>query len=83
MPNYSQQFVVSCGCDAAPYFRIFNPELQVKRFDKDRDYIKTWVPEADSATYPQPMVDHRTSRMRALTEYAQALGKKAPRMDHD
>ena len=81
--NGNWQWVAGCGCDAAPYFRIFNPELQVKRFDREGAYIKTWVPEADSIRYPKPMVDHRTSRMRTLAEYARALGKKPPRTDQD
>ncbi len=81
--NGNWQWVAGCGCDAAPYFRIFNPDLQVKRFDRNQEYIKTWVPEVGSISYPAPMVDHRTSRMRTLSEYARALGKKPPRMEQD
>ena len=63
------QWVSGCGVDAAPYFRIFKPALQTKRFDKDHEYIKRWVPEVDSTKYPQPLVDHEFARRRALMAY--------------
>lgn len=76
--NGNWQWVAGSGCDAAPYFRIFNPEAQEKKFDPKRLYIKKWVPEIDSMSYPEPMVDHTQSRQRALAVYAKGLGKKAP-----
>lgn len=63
------QWVSGCGVDAAPYFRIFNPALQTKRFDKDHEYIKRWVPEVDRSSYPRAMVDHEFARRRALVAY--------------
>lgn len=63
------QWVAGCGVDAAPYFRIFNPELQTKRFDKSFEYIKKWVPEFEGRGYPEPMVDHEFARRRALIAY--------------
>ena len=56
--NGGWQWVAGSGCDAAPYFRIFNPELQTKKFDKDLKYIKQWVPEFQEFDYPKPIVDH-------------------------
>ncbi|MBK0384116.1 deoxyribodipyrimidine photo-lyase [Pedobacter sp. SD-b] len=68
------QWAAGSGVDAAPYFRIFNPYEQVKKFDKDHKYIKEWVPEyADPFTYPQPMVDHKFARERCLDTYKEAL----------
>ncbi|MCB1041598.1 MAG: deoxyribodipyrimidine photo-lyase [Acidobacteria bacterium] len=63
------QWVAGCGCDAAPYFRIFNPELQAVKFDPDQTYIKQWVPELGTKRYPMPMVDHAWARKRALACY--------------
>jgi deoxyribodipyrimidine photo-lyase len=63
------QWVSGCGVDAAPYFRIFNPALQTKRFDKDHEYIKRWVPEAGTSRYLEAMVDHEFARRRALIAY--------------
>lgn len=68
------QWAAGCGVDAAPYFRIFNPYEQVKKFDKDLKYIKKWVPEfSDPFKYPQPIVDHRMARERCLSTYKEAL----------
>ena len=66
------QWVAGCGADAAPYFRIFNPSLQAQKFDPHGHYVRRWVPELSSGTYPPPMVDHRMARERALQAY-QAL----------
>lgn len=76
--NGNWQWVAGCGCDAAPYFRIFNPETQTKRFDGQGKYIKKWVPEVDTSKYPQPMIEHRFARYRTLTAYSKGLGRKAP-----
>ena len=68
--NGNWQWVAGCGCDAAPYFRIFNPELQAKKFDPQMDYVKTWVPEWQSRSYPEPQIEHSMARQRALQAYA-------------
>ncbi len=60
------QWVAGCGADAAPYFRIFNPDTQAARFDPQSDYRKRWVPELGTAAYPTPIVDHAAARTRAL-----------------
>lgn len=67
------QWAAGCGVDAAPYFRIFNPELQLKKFDPDYKYIKKWVPEWNTKKYPEPIVDHKAARERALDRYKEAL----------
>jgi deoxyribodipyrimidine photo-lyase len=67
------QWVAGCGVDAAPYFRVFNPTEQVKKFDKDHEYIKKWVPEYQSLDYPSPIVEHKAARERCLTTYKEAL----------
>lgn len=67
------QWVAGTGCDAAPYFRVFNPFEQVKKFDKDYKYIKQWVPEFETASYPKPIVEHKFARERAIATYKAAL----------
>lgn len=67
------QWVAGSGVDAAPYFRIFNPTTQIQKFDKDLNYIKTWVPDFQELTYPQPIVDHKMARERCLDVYKAAL----------
>ena len=71
--NGGWQWAAGSGCDAAPYFRVFNPTLQTQKFDKDHIYIKKWVPELDSFDYPAPIVVHEIARKRALETYAKAL----------
>lgn len=71
--NGGWQWAAGSGCDAAPYFRVFNPELQTKKFDPDRLYIKKWVPEYGSDRYPHPIVDHKEARKRAIDIYKAAL----------
>jgi deoxyribodipyrimidine photo-lyase len=73
--NGGWQWAAGSGCDAAPYFRIFNPYLQTKKFDPQLTYIKKWVPEFQELTYPAPMVDHEFARKRCLEVYAKALKK--------
>ena len=73
--NGGWQWAAGSGCDAAPYFRIFNPALQTQRFDKEARYIRQWVPEFDSLDYPQPIVIHEMARKRCLETYAKYLGK--------
>ncbi len=67
------QWVAGTGVDAAPYFRIFNPTTQIKKFDKDLEYIKKWVPNFQELDYPEPMVDHKMARERCLETYKSAL----------
>lgn len=68
------QWAAGSGVDAAPYFRIFNPTEQVKKFDKDLKYIRKWVPEFESLEY-KPMVDHKEARERALKTYKEGLNR--------
>ncbi len=74
--NGGWQWVAGSGCDAAPYFRIFNPQLQTENFDKDLKYIKKWVPEFQEFDYPKPIVEHTAARDRCLKVYKEALGNK-------
>ena len=67
------QWVAGCGVDAAPYFRIFNPSEQVKKFDKELRYIQKWVPNFQEIDYPAPMIDHKKARERCLMVYKTAL----------
>lgn len=64
------QWNAGCGADAAPYFRIFNPDLQIKKFDPNLEYVKKWLPEFGTADYPEPMIDYKTARERALTLFS-------------
>ena len=68
------QWVAGCGVDAAPYFRIFNPESQQSKFDKQKEYIKKWIPEFDENNYTEKIVDHKFARERCLKTYKEALG---------
>ncbi|GAA0762580.1 deoxyribodipyrimidine photo-lyase [Psychroflexus lacisalsi] len=67
------QWVAGSGVDAAPYFRVFNPYSQTDRFDKDKKFIKKWVPEFESDKYPEPMVEHKMARERCLETYKDAV----------
>ncbi len=71
--NGGWQWAAGSGCDAAPYFRVFNPALQTDKFDPDHTYIKRWVPEVNSSSYPKPIVDHVFARNRVLDTYKSAL----------
>lgn len=73
--NGNWQWAAGSGCDAAPYFRIFNPETQAKKFDPDQKYIKKWIPEYGTEAYPQPMIGLQEARGRCLAEYHKALRK--------
>jgi deoxyribodipyrimidine photo-lyase len=68
------QWAAGCGTDAAPYFRVFNPTEQAKKFDTDNTYIRRWVPEFGTPKYPKPIVDHAFARNRCLETYKKALG---------
>ena len=67
------QWAAGSGVDAAPYFRIFNPESQIKKFDQRLAYISKWVPDFQELTYPQPMVEHKWARERCLKVYKESL----------
>ena len=69
------QWVAGCGVDAAPYFRIFNPSEQIKKFDKDFKYIKKWIPNYNSKNYIKPIVDHKNARELCLKTYKDALNR--------
>jgi deoxyribodipyrimidine photo-lyase len=71
--NGGWQWAAGSGCDAAPYFRVFNPLAQAKKFDPELRYIRRWVPEWGSAEYPEPMVEHTEARQRVLQVFQQAL----------
>ena len=71
--NGGWQWAAGTGCDAAPYFRIFNPTTQAKKFDPDGKYIGKWVREINSFDYPQPIVEHTFARKRCLEAYSKAL----------
>ncbi|RKE81123.1 cryptochrome/photolyase family protein [Chryseobacterium sp. AG363] len=71
--NGNWQWAAGSGCDAAPYFRVFNPTAQTEKFDKDLVYIKKWLPEWNTPAYPSPIVEHTFARERALSEYKKAL----------
>lgn len=71
--NGNWQWSAGTGCDSAPYFRVFNPTEQVKKFDKQLEYIKKWIPELSTLEYPMPMVNHKTARERALETYKVGL----------
>jgi deoxyribodipyrimidine photo-lyase len=71
--NGGWQWASGSGTDAAPYFRIFNPSEQQKKFDSELKYIRRWIPEFDTPQYPKPIVDHKEARERCLKVYAAAL----------
>lgn len=70
--NGGWQWAAGSGCDAAPYFRIFNPTEQLKKFDPDLSFTRKWVPEFQQLNYT-PMIDHKFARDRCLTVYKKAL----------
>lgn len=76
--NGNWQWVAGSGCDAAPYFRVFNPTLQQKRFDPQLAYVKRWIPEFGTSKYPEPMVDHEAARERVIKAYKSALHRRGP-----
>ena len=72
--NGGWQWASGSGVDAAPYFRVFNPQLQTEKFDPQYHYIRQWVPEFGTPAYPRPVVDYAFSRQRCLDTYKKALG---------
>lgn len=71
--NGNWQWAAGCGCDAAPYFRVFNPYEQTKKFDPNLLYIKKWIPEYNEFYESMPIVEHRFARERALATYKKGL----------
>jgi len=69
------QWAAGCGCDAAPYFRVFNPQAQQEKFDKSFEYIKKWVPEYGTSSYPEPIIEHKFARERILQRFKTALNE--------
>ena len=67
------QWAAGCGCDAAPYFRVFNPTAQQEKFDKKFDYIKKWIPEFGTDDYQEPIIEHTYARERILERFKLAL----------
>jgi len=76
--NGNWQWAASTGCDAAPYFRIFNPMEQLKKFDPHLTYVKRWIPEYGTPDYPGPVIDHKFARKRALESFRNALQNYLP-----
>ncbi|RXZ49866.1 cryptochrome/photolyase family protein [Agromyces binzhouensis] len=73
---FGWQWVAGSGADAAPYFRVFNPELQRAKFDPDDRYVERWLPELDSDRYPEPIVDLKETRAAALAAYEHVKAAK-------
>ncbi|MFN5888589.1 MAG: FAD-binding domain-containing protein, partial [Flavobacteriales bacterium] len=71
------QWAAGGGCDAAPYFRVFNPTAQQEKFDPKFEYVKRWVPEYGTSAYPQPIIEHTFARNRVLDRFKTALNKTA------
>lgn len=71
--NGGWQWAAGTGTDAQPYFRVFNPQSQTEKFDSRLEYIKKWVPEYGSSSYPSPIVEHKMARLRAIATYKEAL----------
>jgi len=71
--NGGWQWSASTGTDSQPYFRIFNPELQLKRYDKDYEYIRTWIPAFETDTYAtEKIVEHKERSAIAIKEFKRA-----------
>jgi deoxyribodipyrimidine photo-lyase len=72
--NGGWQWAAGTGCDASPYFRVFNPKVQMEKFDKNLEYVRRWVPEVDDkGKYPTPIVEYSFARDRAIKSYRKAL----------
>jgi deoxyribodipyrimidine photo-lyase len=76
--NGNWQWAAGTGCDAAPYFRVFSPMEQRRKFDTNEEYIRRWIPEYGTAGYADPMVDHRQARNRALETYRKGIEDYLP-----
>jgi deoxyribodipyrimidine photo-lyase len=73
--NGGWQWSAGCGCDAVPYFRIFNPMLQQQKFDPANEYVNRWIPELNTPSYNTPIVDHTYARERSIRVYRTSLGQ--------
>jgi deoxyribodipyrimidine photo-lyase len=72
--NGNWQWAAGTGCDAAQYFRVFNPSTQLLKFDRNKEYVKRWVENIDKPDYPKPMIDHDFARKRVIEAYKSGLG---------
>jgi deoxyribodipyrimidine photo-lyase len=73
--NGGWQWAAGTGCDAAPYFRVFSPDAQLAKFDKEMVYVRRWVKEFGTTLYPKPIINHAFARERVLAVYKKALEK--------
>jgi deoxyribodipyrimidine photo-lyase len=71
--NGNWQWAAGTGCDAAQYFRVFNPNTQEQKFDHEKNYIRRWIRELDGSQYPKPMVEHNFARERVISAYRKGL----------
>ena len=71
--NGNWQWAAGTGCDAAPYFRVFNPNTQLEKFDHEKEYVKKWIEDLGKPSYPKPMIEHDFARKRAILEYKNGL----------
>ncbi len=69
--NHGWQWAAGTGTDAAPYFRVFNPQTQAKKFDPTGEYVRRWVGDVEADDYPEPIVDHSAERAEALRRYGE------------
>jgi deoxyribodipyrimidine photo-lyase len=69
--NHGWQWAAGSGTDAAPYFRVFNPDRQAREYDPDGSYVRRWIPELGTPDYPEPIVDHARERAEALRRYGE------------
>jgi deoxyribodipyrimidine photo-lyase len=76
--NGNWQWAAGTGCDAAPYFRVFNPSEQLRKFDREGSYVRKWIPEYGTKAYTYPMIDHRFARKRALETYKKGIDNYLP-----
>lgn len=73
--NGNWQWAAGTGCDAQPWFRIFNPESQQRKFDADGAFVRRWLP---CTLQPPPIVDHAAARERTLARYRKATAAPTP-----
>ena len=74
--NGNWQWAAGTGCDAAPYFRIFNPGTQQQKFDRDYEYVRKWAGDYGQPGYPRQIVGHEYARQRALETYREGMKRK-------